>query len=450
MNGFLRTKPISRGSGQSAVACAAYRSGKELYDERYGKTHDYTRKEKVELIGIYVPKGSPQWMLDREKLWNAAEAKETRKDARVAREFILALPHNLSKEDQREIVRKFASHLVGQGMAVDYSLHSPGHKNDSRNFHAHFLCTTRECLPNGFGTKDKDSRSREWNKQSWLEETRTESQNIINGFLRERGLEEWKYETRTDGRAIHFGENIPKEYKENTKAMNEIRAAFLALEKEEQELKKEPVRTPEKKPESIKIQPEVPTYESVYSYLTNCTVKEWKERGATYANEIASYERKVILYHAGILKDQTFKKVSSNLKLKDNEYEDYKKLEPQIEKRGLFNKDKVIEQEKDHAIWERELNKKAQEFNSILADKKEIKGISTDAQLLDWQEKMQSKNNTWYQRVCDIKKNIEKYIDPVAGQIVKAFKDAQTYWSDRIRMEMNKDRSRDKDRGMHF
>jgi hypothetical protein len=454
MNGFLRTNPISRGNGQSAVACAAYRSGKELHDERYGKTHDYTRKEKIELSGIFKPTGAPEWMLDREKLWNAAEAKENRQDARVAREFILALPHNLPREDQKEIVRKFAQHLARQGMAVDYSLHSPGHKNDNRNFHAHFLCTTRECLPNGFGTKAKDSKSRDWNKQSWLEETRTESQSIINTFLRERGLEEWKYAERTDGRAIHFGSNIPKEYKDNTKALNQIREEFAKLEAEEKALKMELVKEPkqervEKQDRVQKVEQVQNDYEYHFTRLTT-SFENWKELKKEYSEfEELSLDR--ALAHGA---KRFFKEEADNWKkeepIKRQEIALERKSEPEVDKRTLFNRQKVEEQEANYKKWKKAFNEKVEAFNNEIDRYQKIRGLKTDTDYALFQKGEQSTNNKWYAATHSIKKHLVGFLnefDKRAAQIVQAFRDSKEYWNDRIKLEQQT-RKRDIDRGM--
>ena len=96
-------KPVSRASGRSAVASMAYRSGEKLTNERDGITHDYTAKKGVEHAEIVLPKGvNAEWAKDRSALWNAAEFAEKRKDARVAREFEIALPHELSTEQRLE------------------------------------------------------------------------------------------------------------------------------------------------------------------------------------------------------------------------------------------------------------------------------------------------------------------------------------------------------------
>ncbi|WP_421617556.1 Ti-type conjugative transfer relaxase TraA, partial [Agrobacterium tumefaciens] len=151
----LSTKPVSRSSGRSAVASAAYRCAVLLVNQRDGLVHDFTRKEGVEHSEIVLPQGvSADWALDRSKLWNAAEFAEKRKDARVAREFEIALPHELSPEGRLKAARAFAQDLANRyGAAVDFAIHSPSEHGDIRNHHAHVLMTTRQVREAGLGEK---------------------------------------------------------------------------------------------------------------------------------------------------------------------------------------------------------------------------------------------------------------------------------------------------------
>ena len=151
----LSTKPVSRSSGRSAVASAAYRCAVLLTNHRDGLVHDFTRKEGVEHIEIVLPDGlSADWALDRSALWNAAEFAEKRKDARVAREFEIALPHELSPEGRLKAARAFAQDLANRyGAAVDFAIHSPSEHGDIRNYHAHVLMTTRQVGRTGLGEK---------------------------------------------------------------------------------------------------------------------------------------------------------------------------------------------------------------------------------------------------------------------------------------------------------
>jgi len=117
--------------------------------------HDFTHKEGVEHSEIVLPQGvSADWALDRSKLWNAAEFAEKRKDARVAREFEIALPHELSPEGRLKAARAFAQDLANRyGAAVDFAVHSPSEHGDIRNYHAHVLMTTRQVGKAGLGEK---------------------------------------------------------------------------------------------------------------------------------------------------------------------------------------------------------------------------------------------------------------------------------------------------------
>lgn len=120
------TKPLSRSAGCSSVAAAAYRAGVALVDARTGMTHDFTRRSGVAASFIMAPGNAGEFASDRESLWNAAEAAEQRKDARTAREWILALPSELAAEQRADLARDFARELVERyGVAVDVAIHAP-------------------------------------------------------------------------------------------------------------------------------------------------------------------------------------------------------------------------------------------------------------------------------------------------------------------------------------
>lgn len=149
----LSVKNIGRGHGRSAVACAAYRAGSRIADERRGSVADYRRKSGVVLSEIVLPAGAPAWMGDRAKLWNAVEQAEKRKDARLAKEIVVALPHELTDDERAGLARSFALALAGQGMVADLNIHRPHREGDARNHHAHIMLTTRDIAGDGFGKK---------------------------------------------------------------------------------------------------------------------------------------------------------------------------------------------------------------------------------------------------------------------------------------------------------
>ena len=149
-------RTISRATGRSATAAAAYRSGTSITDVRSGLTHDYTRKGGVVGSAIVLPAGAGEAFRERSFLWNAAEASEKRKDARVARELILALPHELDEAGRAATALSMAEWLAARyGVAVDVSRHKPDRMGDGRNHHAHLLFTTRAITAEGFGEKTK-------------------------------------------------------------------------------------------------------------------------------------------------------------------------------------------------------------------------------------------------------------------------------------------------------
>lgn len=136
------TKPIARSAGRSSVAAAAYRAGESLIDVRTGLEHDYTRKGGVVSTEILLPDGGSA---ERNALWNAAEQAEKRKDARTAREWVIALPSELSGEQRQELAREFGAELASRyGVAVDIAIHKPDREGDNRNHHAHVMTTTRK------------------------------------------------------------------------------------------------------------------------------------------------------------------------------------------------------------------------------------------------------------------------------------------------------------------
>lgn len=133
-------KIVSRGKGKSAVAAAAYRSGEKLTNEWDGLTHDYTKKGGVVHSEILLPAHAPPAFSDRSTLWNSVELSEKSNNAQLAREVEIALPVELSREEQTRLVREYcSSQFVSKGMIADFNLHDTGDGNP----HAHILLTMR-------------------------------------------------------------------------------------------------------------------------------------------------------------------------------------------------------------------------------------------------------------------------------------------------------------------
>ena len=136
----LEAKVVGRGAGRSAVAASAYLSCSRLYNDYDGIQHDYTKKQGLVWQEVFLPEYAPQEWQDREKLWNAVEEVETAKDSRLAREFVVALPIELSREQQIELLQDFIrEQFVSDGMCADAAIHD----TDGHNPHAHILLTVR-------------------------------------------------------------------------------------------------------------------------------------------------------------------------------------------------------------------------------------------------------------------------------------------------------------------
>ena len=167
----LSVKTISRAKGRSATGAAAYRAGERIVDERTGIDHDYRRKSGVSHTELFTPANAPEWARDRAKLWNAAEQKENRKNSTVAREFEIALPHELDEEQRKALAQDFCKELQARHkFAVDLAIHEPGKEGDNRNHHAHILCTTRRMDENGFTEKTRElDNQRSGEVERWRE-----------------------------------------------------------------------------------------------------------------------------------------------------------------------------------------------------------------------------------------------------------------------------------------
>ena len=179
-------KPISRSTGKSAIASAAYRAGEKLYDERQEKVCDYSRKQGVVHKEVMLPEGAPEWMRDREKLWNEVERVENRKDAQLAREIHISLPRELSKEQNIELAREFVKNeFVSRGMIADLCIHDGEAKDGGGQPHMHVMLSLRKVTKEGFGLKERSWNAKEnmllW-RESWAEHA--------NRYLALNGIEQ--------------------------------------------------------------------------------------------------------------------------------------------------------------------------------------------------------------------------------------------------------------------
>jgi len=207
----LNVKSVGRSTGGSAPRAAAYRAGERIRDERTGKTYDHSERQDVMHKEIVLPSRFADeemaWARDRASLWNAAESAETRKNARVAREYLVALPVELSPPQRLELVRGFSQELSDRyGFAVDLAIHAPRDfpGSDPRNFHAHLLATTREVKVEGLGAKTtlemRDGNRREFGLPPVIDEllhVRERWAAVTN-----EALQEARIATRVDHRSL--------------------------------------------------------------------------------------------------------------------------------------------------------------------------------------------------------------------------------------------------------
>jgi len=203
----MNIQTLSRGKGQSATASSAYRSGERLYSERYDKTSFYVRETKPESF-ILKPNHAPDWALNREQLWNQVEAIEKAKNSQLSREINVALPIELSHEEQRNLTQEYVQkNFVDEGMVADVAIH----RDDENNPHFHAMFTTRPFKENGeWGSKSKreiktdengkvlyypsgDKQSRkisftDWDEKKNAKKWRENWANITNKYLERNGF----------------------------------------------------------------------------------------------------------------------------------------------------------------------------------------------------------------------------------------------------------------------
>ncbi|WP_067738756.1 Ti-type conjugative transfer relaxase TraA [Novosphingobium naphthalenivorans] len=181
----LSVKVISRASGRSAVAAAAYRAGERLHDERLDREHDFTGKSGVVHSEVLLPENAPEAWRDRERLWNDVEAFEKRKDAQLAREVEFAIPREMNQQQGIELARDFVrDQFVDQGMIADLNVHWDIGADGQPKPHAHVMLTMREVGEDGFGAKVRD-----WNRTEVVEQWRERWEEHVNQRLAELDID---------------------------------------------------------------------------------------------------------------------------------------------------------------------------------------------------------------------------------------------------------------------
>lgn len=180
----LSVSKVSRADGRSAVAAAAYRSGEALYEERTMRIHQYQRRR-----GTVIARRLIGWHESREKLWNAAQAAESRKNSVEAREVQLALPFELPARRRKALAFAFAEWLHERyGVAIDVALHRPGRRGSDKNHHAHLLMTSRVVENGKFGVKTRALDDQKRGPEE-VERMRAVWASLVNRALEGSGLD---------------------------------------------------------------------------------------------------------------------------------------------------------------------------------------------------------------------------------------------------------------------
>ena len=205
----IEISSIARGTGRRATAAAAYRAGERVRDERTSELFNFSRRRDVLHAEIFLPsqfEGTAlTWARNRERLWNTAEHAEKRHNARVAREYQVSLPPELSPVQRVALARALAHEIADRyKVAVDLAVHAPPPAGDPRNFHAHLLTTTREVTPAGLGAKAGLDMHAIERRRRELPDHRQEYRNVRERWavLTNQALREANIEARVDHRSL--------------------------------------------------------------------------------------------------------------------------------------------------------------------------------------------------------------------------------------------------------
>lgn len=168
MSYHLSAQIVSRGSGGSMIAKAAYNSRDSILEERTGELKDYSR-HRDKPMASFIFASDPK-LRDAASLWQFYDAQETRANAQTGISFIGALPAELTDAQREYIVKDFArEQFLRKGVAAQADIHRPDRHGDERNFHVHMLVSMRKVDAAGLGERAFIWKDREKNLESWRE-----------------------------------------------------------------------------------------------------------------------------------------------------------------------------------------------------------------------------------------------------------------------------------------
>lgn len=206
---------ISAGKGRSAIASAAYRSGEKLFDDKEGRSYFYARSVMPESF-ILTPKNAPKWANDRQKLWNEVEKKDRKANSRYAKEFNVALPVELTNEEQKALITKFVQEtFVDKGMVADVAIH----RDHEENPHAHVMLTNRPFNPDGsWGLKSKTQYVLDKNGKQLLTKNGNPKQRKIwlVDWDKPRKVEEWRHAWAEEVNSLFQAKGMPERISEKS------------------------------------------------------------------------------------------------------------------------------------------------------------------------------------------------------------------------------------------
>lgn len=299
---------ISAGKGRSAIASAAYRSGEKLFDDKEGRSYFYARSVMPESF-ILTPKNAPKWANDRQKLWNEVEKKDRKANSRYAKEFNVALPVELTNEEQKALITKFVQEtFVDKGMVADVAIH----RDHEENPHAHVMLTNRPFNPDGsWGLKSKtqyvlDKNGKQlltkngnpkqrkiwlvdWDKPGKVEEWRHAWAEEVNSLFQAKGMPERISEKSYEEQGI---EKTPTKH-EGHNSQTKERKAFNEAVKEQDRTKKQYQNNQEK----INNQKHFDALSQHFSFNEKRLVKELSHELRTYVSLESLDDKRRMLFN---------------------------------------------------------------------------------------------------------------------------------------------------------
>lgn len=299
---------ISAGKGRSAIASAAYRSGEKLFDDKEGRSYFYARSVMPESF-ILTPKNAPKWANDRQKLWNEVEKKDRKANSRYAKEFNVALPVELTNEEQKALITKFVQEtFVDKGMVADVAIH----RDHKENPHAHVMLTNRPFNPDGsWGLKSKtqyvlDKNGKQlltkngnpkqrkiwlvdWDKPGKVEEWRHAWAEEVNSLFQAKGMPERISEKSYEEQGI---EKTPTKH-EGHNSQTKERKAFNEAVKEQDRTKKQYQNNQEK----INNQKHFDALSQHFSFNEKRLIKELSHELRTYVSLESLDDKRRMLFN---------------------------------------------------------------------------------------------------------------------------------------------------------